>query len=113
MLFGYRSKWLKKLVDTIDIREFRALKNMPLQQKLNYLTSFSGVGYKVANCVALFGFADFSAFPVDVWISRFLKQNFGITGNAESLMVVGQEIFGDFCGYIQEYIFYYIRTGCI
>lgn len=112
MLFGYRSKWLKELVDVIDIREFYTLKNTPLEQKLNYLTSFSGIGYKVANCVALFGFSDFRAFPVDVWISRFLKQHFNVTGNAESLMIVGQNIFGEFCGYIQEYIFYYIRTSC-
>jgi len=112
MLFGYRSKWLKELVDTIDIRMFKTLKNMPLEQKLNYMTGFSGIGYKVANCVALFGFSDFRAFPVDVWISRFLNQYFGVTGNAENLMVVGQEIFGEFCGYIQEYIFYYIRTRC-
>ena len=112
MLFGYRSKWLKELTDSLDIREFNAKKSAPLEQKLNYLTSFSGIGYKVANCVALFGFSDFRAFPVDVWISRFLKQTFGVTGNAESLMYVGQEIFGEFCGYIQEYIFYYIRNGC-
>lgn len=112
MLFGYRSKWLKELTDSIDMKEFCMLKNAPLEQKLNYLTSFSGIGYKVANCVALFGFSDFRAFPVDVWISRFLKQHFDVTGNAESLMGVGQNIFGDFCGYIQEYIFYYIRTTC-
>ncbi|MFP4461336.1 MAG: DNA glycosylase [Thermotogota bacterium] len=113
MLFGYRSKWLKDLVGAIDIREFRSIKNVPLEQKLNYLICFSGIGYKVANCVALFGFSDFKAFPVDVWISRFLKQNFGVTGNSESLMIVGQEIFGDFCGYIQEYIFYNIRTSSL
>lgn len=112
MGFGYRSKWLKNLIDTIDIREFHAIKNMPLEQKINYLTSFNGIGFKVANCVSLFGFSDFKAFPVDVWISRFLNQFFGVTGNAESLMIMGQEIFGDFCGYIQEYIFYYIRTSC-
>jgi len=112
MLFGYRSKWLKELVDTIDIREFESLRNTPLEQKLNYLTSFSGIGYKVANCVSLFGFSDFSAFPVDVWISRYLNKTFGITGNAKSLMYVGQKIFGDFCGYIQEYIFYSIRNSC-
>ena len=112
MGFGYRSKWLKNLIEAIDIKEFIAIKNLPLEQKINFLTSFNGIGFKVANCVSLFGFSDFKGFPVDVWISRFLNQYFGVTGNAESLMVVGQEVFGEFCGYIQEYIFYYIRTSC-
>ncbi|HPF17668.1 MAG TPA: DNA glycosylase [Thermotogota bacterium] len=112
MQFGYRSGWLKEMIETIDIKAFKALKQSTLEQKLDYLTRFSGVGYKVANCVALFGFSDFRAFPVDVWISRFLNKYFELTGNSESLMYAGQEIFGRFCGYVQEYIFYYIRTGC-
>ncbi|HOO33107.1 MAG TPA: hypothetical protein PK466_07345 [Thermotogota bacterium] len=110
MKFGYRSKWLKELVSTIRLNEFMQIKNLSLQHKIRYMTQFNGIGYKVANCVALFGFSSFDAFPVDVWISRFLEEFFGITGNAEKLMYTGQEIFGKNCGYIQEYIFFYIRN---
>lgn len=108
--FGYRSKWLKTLVERIDIKEYMQIRNMALDHKIQYLTQFNGIGYKVANCVALFGFSSFDAFPVDVWISRFLDEYFGITGNAEKLMYKGQEIFGKNCGYIQEYIFFCIRN---
>lgn len=110
MKFGYRSKWLKELVQTIDLNEFYQIKNQSLEHKIRYMTQFSGIGYKVANCIALFGFSAFDAFPVDVWISRFLEEYFGITGNAEKLMYKGQEIFGKNCGYIQEYIFFFIRN---
>ncbi len=110
MSFGYRAKWLKELIDKINMNQFLAIRNATLEQKLNYLTQFSGIGYKVANCVALFGFSEFKAFPVDVWISRFLEEFFDITGSSQKLMYVGQQIFGDYCGYIQEYIFYYIRN---
>ena len=108
--FGYRSKWLKQLVEEMDINQLYQLKNQKLEKKLRFLTAFPGIGFKVANCVALFGFEDFRAFPVDVWISRFMEEFFSKSGNSEKLMVEGQRIFGDYCGYIQEYIFYYIRN---
>jgi N-glycosylase/DNA lyase len=110
MKFGYRSRWLKELVEKINEDEYRQIKNTSLEHKIQYMIQFNGIGYKVANCVALFGFSAFEAFPVDVWISRFLEEFFDIIGNSEKLMHKGREIFGKNCGYIQEYIFFFIRN---
>jgi N-glycosylase/DNA lyase len=61
----------------------------------------SGVGPKVANCVALFGYHRIEAFPVDVWISRVLAEHYP-QGFPFGL-------YEGFAGVIQQYMFYYAR----
>lgn len=52
------------------------LKKMDYSSAMRYLTSFSGIGEKVANCVCLFG-AEFSdAFPVDTHIKDILYREY-------------------------------------
>ena len=66
------------------------------------LKKICGVGDKVASCVALFGFANLEAFPVDVWMKRAIDEYFGGSLDPKSL--------GDYAGVAQQYIFHYIRN---
>lgn len=66
---------------------------------LEALQQVDGVGKKVANCVALFGYGRSACAPVDVWISRAIKDGCG----GESPF----PLFEDNAGVIQQYIFYY------
>lgn len=67
------------------------------------LKNITGVGDKVASCVALFGFANLEAFPIDVWMRRAIDTYFGGELAPESL--------GRYAGFAQQYIFHYIRNG--
>ena len=40
------------------------------------LMTVYGVGEKVAACVALFGFGNLEAFPIDVWMKRAIDEYF-------------------------------------
>ena len=88
-------------------------------RSLNYpearkaLMKFPGVGRKVADCVLLFGFQFYEAFPVDVWIRRIMNDLYG-TGRSDGPLPVteydriadfGREHFGRYAGYAQEYLF--------
>lgn len=66
------------------------------------LKKIKGVGEKVASCVALFGFNNFDAFPIDVWIKRAINDYFG--GHLD------YKSFGKYAGIAQQYIFHYIRN---
>ena len=66
------------------------------------LLKLSGVGEKVADCVALFGLGHTEAFPIDVWIRRALKENFPKDFDPATL--------GEYAGLAQQYIFYYARS---
>ncbi len=68
---------------------------------LECLKQIKGVGDKVASCVALFGFANLEAFPIDVWMKRAIDTYFDGKLNHESL--------GRYAGIAQQYIFHYIR----
>ncbi len=66
------------------------------------LKRITGVGDKVASCVALFGFANLDAFPIDVWMKRAIDEYFG--GSLD------HTAFGRYAGIAQQYIFHYIRN---
>ena len=61
-----------------------------------------GVGDKVASCVALFGFANLEAFPIDVWMKRAIDTYFDGKLDPATL--------GRYAGVAQQYIFHYIRN---
>ena len=65
---------------------------------INSLMEIKGVGNKVANCISLFSFNDFSAFPVDVWIKRILDKK---------LLPKDLSQYQEFLGFLQQIVFYY------
>ena len=69
---------------------------------LEHLKAINGVGDKVASCVALFGFSNLEAFPIDVWMKRAIDIYFGGVLDPASL--------GKYAGVAQQYIFNYIRN---
>ena len=71
-----------------------------LWRVLDKLQTIQGVGVKVANCVALFGLQRYDAFPVDVWIERYIEHECG--GYLDT------SEYEDVRGVVQQYIFYYM-----
>lgn len=69
---------------------------------LEELKKIKGVGDKVASCVALFGFGNLEAFPIDVWMKRANEEYFNGELNPDTL--------GKYAGVAQQYIFHYIRN---
>jgi len=68
---------------------------------LERLKEIRGVGDKVASCVALFGFSNLEAFPIDVWMKRAIDTYFD--GKLDHITL------GRYAGVAQQYIFHYIR----
>ena len=69
---------------------------------LSELKKICGVGDKVASCVALFGFSNLEAFPIDVWMKRAIDEYFDGKLDPTTL--------GPYAGVAQQYIFHYIRN---
>ena len=75
------------------------------------LLACDGVGDKVADCVALFGFEKYEAFPVDVWIERAMRYYFRhrkIT--RKGVHDYARRHFGPWAGYAQQYLYHYVRN---
>lgn len=100
---GYRAKYIydtaKKVASgEINLKNWEDLNDSDLHKAL---LSCYGVGEKVANCVALFGYHRIGAFPVDVWIDRIQKEHYNGHFPVEK--------YEGFAGVLQQYLFYYER----
>lgn len=78
------------------------------------LMELPGVGPKVADCILLFAFARTEVFPVDVWIKRIMEELYiKKTVQKSKVDEYARELFGDFAGYAQQYLFFYGREHSI
>ena len=111
---GYRVPYVKKLAKDIKIGEF-SVENIALLSTIelkNALTKLYGVGAKVADCVALFGYHRSDSFPVDTWIEKVYKQDFnGELTDRKKISDWFLKTFGQNAGYVQQYLFYYKRSN--
>jgi N-glycosylase/DNA lyase len=89
--------------------------NLADLNKLDYeeakaeLNRFKGVGEKVADCVLLFSLNKLEAFPIDIWVKRTMKNYYNIEKDKD-IRKFALTHFGKYCGYAQEYLYYYYRT---
>ena len=76
------------------------------------LIQLPGVGRKIADCVLLFAFGYPEAFPVDVWVTKALRELYfpARRVRAKRLQRFAQTHFGPHAGYAQQYLFHYMRT---
>lgn len=100
---GYRDEYVKNTSRAIAEKklDIEFLRQAGYEEAVNQLLNLSGVGIKVANCVALYGLHHIEAFPVDVWIDRIIKEIYKNEFN--------QQIYAGYAGVVQQYMFYYIR----
>jgi N-glycosylase/DNA lyase len=86
---------------------------LPFEEARQALMRFKGVGPKAADCVLLFAFGFFEAFPVDVWIRRIVGETYlpDLTGKNctpaeyERIRRFSRDYFGEYAGYAQEYLY--------
>ena len=110
---GYRAPYIKRL--SCEISEgkidFGALSALATPQLKKSLTGLYGVGPKVADCAALFGFHRSDSFPVDTWIDKVYRENFnGELKERNKISEYFTERFSVNAGYYQQYLFYYKRS---
>ena len=67
--------------------DFDHLRNreIPLSELRSRLSRNSGIGYKIADCIALFGLGRFDAFPIDTHVKQYLEKWFNSTTALRSL----------------------------
>ena len=110
---GYRAPYLKATARLV------ADGKLPIDQlrRVDYdatkiaLLGCEGVGDKVADCVALFGFEKYEAFPIDVWIERAMRYYFRHRKMTRKLLHdYARRHFGPYAGYAQQYLYHYVRN---
>lgn len=96
---GYRAPYLLDAARRVCMGDvpLDGMRDWPNDRLMERLQTISGVGIKVASCVALFGFHRLDVSPVDVWIQRVIDESYG----GESPF----EAYGAYAGVFQQYLF--------
>lgn len=111
--YGYRARYMVEVSNAIVNGEINLDKiaNLPTEELKKCLVSLKGVGGKVADCIALFGYHRVDSFPVDTWIERLYKEDFkGELADRKKITEWFLNEFKDNSGYVQQYLFYYKRS---
>lgn len=110
---GYRAKYIfessKMMLENLVTRE--DLMKLNTNDAKKELMKFCGVGSKVAECVLLFTHTKLDVFPVDVWVKRvmqalYIKEDVSL----KYINDYAHAYFGEYCGFAQQYLFYYARA---
>lgn len=110
---GYRARYITetaKRVASDGGEMLYSLNKIPTKEAYEYLTSLCGVGPKVANCILLFSMEKYESFPIDVWVRRVMNRLYNIDeGDIKGMAAFASEKFGEYGGFAQQYLFYYMR----
>jgi N-glycosylase/DNA lyase len=92
----------------------RRIRKLPYEEARRELMKLHGIGPKAADCILLFAFQKYEAFPVDVWIRRIMQEHYlpelsldnPLTNREyDTIRRFAREHFGEYCGYAQEYLY--------
>ena len=112
---GFRAPYLLRAAQRIMASELNldGLRRLDLSEARARLLQLPGVGPKIADCVLLFAYGFPTAFPVDVWVMKALRQLYfpKRRPSPQKLQRFVATHFGPNAGYAQQYLFHYIRTA--
>jgi N-glycosylase/DNA lyase len=108
---GYRCDYLQRTSLAVAQRPrlLQDIGKLPYCEAKKKLMELPGVGAKVADCVLLFAYGKYEAFPVDVWISRAMKRY--ISANEIKTAEFARNYFGKYAGYAQQFLYHYERLA--
>ncbi|KAF4691684.1 8-oxoguanine glycosylase ogg1 [Perkinsus olseni] len=119
MGFGYRARYLRSLITALQdegqLEKLRALDAFKQETECReFLTSFMGVGRKVADCVALFSMRGRQIIPCDVHVIRLAYRHYmgskkpptAVTEAVhEEINTTLRSILGEFAGWAHSILF--------
>jgi N-glycosylase/DNA lyase len=111
---GYRAPYLKATAKLVADGKLPVdhLLRVDYEAAKRALLACDGVGDKVADCVALFGFEKYEAFPVDIWMERAMRYYFRHKKTTRRLIHdYARRHFGAYAGYAQQYLYHYMRNA--
>lgn len=111
---GYRAKYIVRTVEQLQegLVSYEELKDLEYEEAHKEITKLFGVGSKVGDCVLLFSVGKMEAVPIDTWVKKAVKKFYPeiYSKNYQEMRQNFVEYFGNHVGYIQEYLFHYIRN---
>lgn len=99
---GYRAPYIAQMAQKVrdGIVDLDAMRRMGSAERILTLRKLHGIGPKVADCISLYGFHDFSRIPMDTWMKKAVKAIDGIS----------PDNWGPYPAVLQQYLFFTFLT---
>ena len=114
---GYRAPFLLRTAQFLSTSPdyLDWLRSLSYAEAKERVLAFPGIGEKVADCVLLYGFQKYEAFPVDVWILRSMRKHYfrNRKVSEKKILNFGQKRWGQYAGYVQQYLFHSAKNGIL
>ncbi len=115
---GYRAPYVERTAEMVATGEADPADagELSYEDAREFLTSFVGVGQKVADCVCLFSLGFLEAVPLDTWIRKTIAEYYpdcDCGSYTETSRAIRDRFGGTYAGYAQTYVFHALRTGSI
>jgi N-glycosylase/DNA lyase len=113
---GYRAPYVQRTAEMVADGEVDPLDAVDLDYEAarDHLTQFMGVGNKVADCVLLFSLGFTQPVPLDTWIQTAIADHYPDCDNGgyvSTSRAIRERFGGAYAGYVQTYVFHYLRNG--
>ena len=113
---GYRAPYVQQTAEMVANGEAdpAAAADQSYEAAREYLTQFVGVGDKVADCVLLFSLGFLEAVPLDTWIRTTIEEYYPDCEQGSyraTSRAIRDQFGGEYAGYVQTYVFHYLRNG--
>ncbi|WP_416839858.1 DNA-3-methyladenine glycosylase family protein [Haloferax sp. DFSO52] len=113
---GYRAPYVQRTAEMVASGEATPSEALgrAYEDARDYLTTFVGVGDKVADCVLLFSLGYLEAVPLDTWIQSAIDEHYPDCDRGtytETSRAIRERLGGAYAGYTQTYVFHYLRSG--
>ncbi|AGN02319.1 8-oxoguanine DNA glycosylase domain-containing protein [Salinarchaeum sp. Harcht-Bsk1] len=113
---GYRAPYVQETAELVASGELEPTDALgeSYEDARELLTGFVGVGDKVADCILLFSLGYLEAVPLDTWIQTAIAEYYPECdrGNyAETSRAIRERFGGEYAGYVQTYVFHWLRVG--
>jgi N-glycosylase/DNA lyase len=107
---GFRARYLRSAAEEWCGINQGSMQGMGYQKAKARLMELDGIGEKVADCILLMGYGRLEAFPVDVWIKRFMEDRYiGKRVSDREIREFAAEKWAGYAGYAQQYLYAYSR----
>lgn len=109
---GFRDKYLKLMIDKLNNNEINLdeFYDLDTKEALNKLMENVGIGPKVASCILLFAYQKYDVFPIDTWVKKVMKNDYGIEGE-KNIRDFATKTYGKYSGIAIQYLFNYGRNN--
>ena len=106
---GFRCENIYNFIQKITNEDINNINNLSTEDALRYLTSYKGIGLKIASCILLFGYKRFDVFPIDTWVKKYMSETYNLS-NTKKIEEYTRLNYGKYSGLVIQYMFHSKRN---